>query len=967
MRGFADWRERRRADKGEPPSACGSVGRADATGRRARGTVGSDVAASKAFAACVRICVSAAVVCALVAIGICVGSNAGSLGDAAWADEDSDRTSAFTAGASQGSSGGASASGEARESSEGSAASDASTKGTAYADADDAGNSADVGGAANSGGRIGSAGADDSTGETADASSEASPDGRSEGSDPSMGLILRAPRASQVKRADPLGSLAPEKTVEEFAYIESLNQDAMEFKTRYPDDIKYLSTPDTAASNWEGLVHSIVARLPAASEGSWGEVDYSGSESSPVLSLVWRNAGYTSKGRSLDVRLDVAELTLVRAGTTAKTWQSIMDYRGGKNGGFNFNAQANSWVKSSKYDGEGTAGYKLQNDVQIRCTIRLCEVGTEKLVDAPVLMTWKDIDQPGYPGVSYYEGEDNPYKDYWHGKNGGVSDWNEQVLLGDGFDASAYVDPATYLDVTTGITKGTIGWEETPDVLGSSTWTRFAATRGEDNEKDHDAVKLAAMSTYLYGGKGTFIWRGYGCSTAMFSKMTAPPHVPPDVGLKKTPETQTLERGQRAVFDISTQATGSNSEGIIPYTYTGASSNAYRSIVFSDELDAAFDATEAVVTLYRTDMGKGTAEADDTPNWDISVTGQSVRAACKDTTTAGGRYRMRIEVPVREDANLDAYEVRTVDGLGSVRVVPNAGVLTISDDVLKTKEIKTGPVEVYVPQHSIEVMKVDAESGDSLPGAVFGLYKDAECKNGVGSATTDDEGKAVWTEYAEADGGRTYLIEGRTFYVKETSAPSGYRLDEAVRPVAVGGSVSRIEVRDSRTPTSWTLKARKTLVGADDAALDLNAGQFSFELQEVDDKGAPLGQAKVADNDADGMVAFDPIEFVAAGTHRYQVSEVHPDTAEKGIQYDGEIYMVEVSVVPDSSNALTAREKVSRSDGTSCDAVTFENRYRENHLPQTGSPSAPIAVAAGMGAVAAGVLLYRMRRMCRGS
>lgn len=926
---------------------------------------GAESRAPKAPGACARLCAIAVAICALVVFGMGIGSDAVPLGHRAWADaETSEAGVSWDEGETE-PSGRASAIDETHESPSEAAPLD-SLRDSAVGGREigEAQSRADSWIAGESGDSVGQGDAGYALvlgGESADAAGD-SPGGTSDVNRAS-GAAQRVFRALQVNRADPLGSLAPDKEVAEFAYIGSLDQDAMEFKTRYPNDIKYLATSDTAASNWEGPVASIVARLSPSSEGSWGQVDYIGSESSPVLSLVWRNAGYSSQGRSLDVRLDVTELTLVRAGEKTKTWQSVMDYRGGRNGGFNFNAQGNSWVKSSEYDGEGTAGYRLSNDVQIRCTLRLCEAGTDELVDVPILMTWKDIDQPGYPGVSYYDGDSNPYKDYWHGKNGTVSDWNEQVLLGDGFDAAVYVDPGTYLNVTERLTKDTVGWAETSDVLGSSTWMRFAATRAENNERDRSAVKLAAMSTYLYGGKGTFIWRGYGCSTAMFDKMTAPPHVQPDVGLGKTPATQTVERGQCAAFDVSTQPSGSNAGGIVPYTYTGASSNAYRSIVFSDELDAAFDASKAVVAMYRTDTGKGADEADDTENWSISVAGQNVSAACKDTTKAGGQYRMHIEVPVREDANLDAYEARAITDARSVRVVPNAGKLTIVDDVFPTKEIETETVEVYVPSHSIEVVKVDAESGGPLAGAVFGLYDDAECKHAVGSAVADDRGKAFWTEFSEESGLRVYLIAGRTFYIRETNAPLGYQLDGAVRPVTIEGDCIRVEVRDSRMPVSWTPLAHKTLIGADGTARDLKEGQFSFELQEVDDRGDSLGQAVIASNGADGAVSFGPVEFVAAGVHRYRVSEVHPEEAEPGIQYDGEAYTVEVTVAPDSSNALAVTERVNRSDGESCDAVTFENRYRENRLPQTGSSSALIGIAAGMGVAAAGVLLHRMRQM----
>ena len=74
------------------------------------------------------------------------------------------------------------------------------------------------------------------------------------------------------------------------------------------------------------------------------------------------------------------------------------------------------------------------------------------------------------------------------------------------------------------------------------------------------------------------------------------------------------------------------------------------------------------------------------------------------------------------------------------------------------------------PDDYILISKIDADSGNKLPGAVFGLYKDSSCSTSVGDSngnttvTTDGNGTGYF--FVPADSG--------DYYIKEISAPSGY-------------------------------------------------------------------------------------------------------------------------------------------------------------------------------------------------
>ena len=93
----------------------------------------------------------------------------------------------------------------------------------------------------------------------------------------------------------------------------------------------------------------------------------------------------------------------------------------------------------------------------------------------------------------------------------------------------------------------------------------------------------------------------------------------------------------------------------------------------------------------------------------------------------------------------------------------------------------------FIPDYgSVDFTKVDG-AGNPLEGAEFTLYKDEACT--IPATDLDTEGHPVWTASSDSNGKVSFEnVRVGTYYMKETTAPSQYALDETVYKVVIEDS-----------------------------------------------------------------------------------------------------------------------------------------------------------------------------------
>lgn len=119
-------------------------------------------------------------------------------------------------------------------------------------------------------------------------------------------------------------------------------------------------------------------------------------------------------------------------------------------------------------------------------------------------------------------------------------------------------------------------------------------------------------------------------------------------------------------------------------------------------------------------------------------------------------------------------EVKAPDGYSLSNVVFYRN---LSDSVIAIMKDTNTPINVPIDEMPakayVGINKLN-QSGIGVGGAVYGLYSDSACASLYDKLTTNADGKGTFAKSVDV---------GKTYYIKEITAPTGYELDETVYPV----------------------------------------------------------------------------------------------------------------------------------------------------------------------------------------
>lgn len=125
----------------------------------------------------------------------------------------------------------------------------------------------------------------------------------------------------------------------------------------------------------------------------------------------------------------------------------------------------------------------------------------------------------------------------------------------------------------------------------------------------------------------------------------------------------------------------------------------------------------------------------------------------------------------------------------------------ISEEIAEIAKDTNTPINVPINEMPakayVGINKLN-QSGIGVANAVYGLYSDSACASLYDKLTTSADGKGTFAKSVDV---------GKTYYIKEITAPTGYELDDTVYPVIANEENSTVETAVIQTIYEDAIKA----------------------------------------------------------------------------------------------------------------------------------------------------------------
>ncbi|MCR5845073.1 MAG: Cna B-type domain-containing protein, partial [bacterium] len=365
-----------------------------------------------------------------------------------------------------------------------------------------------------------------------------------------------------------------------------------------------------------------------------------------------------------------------------------------------------------------------------------------------------------------------------------------------------------------------------------------------------------------------------------------------------------------------------------------------------------------------------------------SVTGSGTATFSAITYEKKGEYKYTIqeqvegEVPAGWTYDTSAYDV-------IVTVVDDGGHLVASAVYGAKQETSLTVTNKYEPEPAVvtlsarKVVKVDPEEGHA-PNASFTFNLIDPSGEVIERQTIENGGYVDFEtelEFAKV-GTYTYQIQeidgGAKGFTYDTAAHNAVVTVTDPHKDGVLEATVKYDDSDELVITNtftvdpvWIDPPVKKVVKGNPKTDET----FTFQMKALTE-GAPMpagsdGNVKTMTITGSGEKEFGRIDYYAAGTYTYQISEVAGSA--KGYTYDNTVYTITVEVTENEDGSLSKTETITGGDGK----IVFTNEYKatpgKKKMPKTGdsNPLGLVAVLLGLGGtalVAAGATRRRRER-----
>lgn len=351
------------------------------------------------------------------------------------------------------------------------------------------------------------------------------------------------------------------------------------------------------------------------------------------------------------------------------------------------------------------------------------------------------------------------------------------------------------------------------------------------------------ITTVTTGSNGYAVFKGVNSSAAGYSYV-----------LKETTAPDGYEKNDEDIEVVITDAKLTAENTGVRYYEESVTNTA-----FNEEVSTSF-------SIYKTgDKNAALSGAEFTVYSDAACT---TPVAVK-TTGAGGLMSFTVKYSKVDETNYYVKETAVPDGYKSAGTDTVYKITIGADGQITCQNLDTNAAVTLSTingyDNTLSVMNTKAKASLSLTkveagnnniyvkDATYTLYADEQCSDEVATKTTNASGKIEFTG----------LTLGHTYYYRETSAPTGYLLDDTVHSITIGTGMEHEDVSASTTVEDEKALGYIQITKTDDTAKANRIADVIFKLYK-EDGTTPYPDAAgqlTATTDSTGVATFQNIPF----------------------------------------------------------------------------------------------------------